>query len=162
MKTFHGIDELRNAVGSHLGESGWRIVTEREVDLFTDATGGEEWIPIDPDRPTSGPFSSPVAHGYLTLGLIPALVSQIYCVEGIVMSLNYGTNKVRFPAPIPVGSRIRASADLVAVEPASGGFQQILKVTVERAGAAKPVCVAETVSTLLPEPTSVGKAPTPA
>jgi acyl dehydratase len=163
MKTFHGIDELKSAVGSHLGESGWRTVTESEVGLFVDATGGDEWIPIDPDPPKSGPFSGTVAHGYLTLALIPQLVWQIYSVEGIGMSLNYGTNKVRFPAPIPVGSRIRASAELVSVEPAAGGFQEIVKVTVEREGGDKPVCVAETVAILFPDrTTSAGKAPSPA
>jgi acyl dehydratase len=149
MRAFHDIDELKDAVGSHLGESEWRTVTQADVDLFVIATGGDDWIPVDPAPPQSGPFSDPVVHGYLTLALIPQLVSQIYSVAGIEMALNYGTNKVRFPAPIPVGSRIRARAELLSVEAAADRLEQVLKVTVEREGGGKPVCVAETVAVLI-------------
>ena len=122
----------------------------REVNLFADATGDRQWIHVDPERAKSGPFGGTVAHGYLTLSLIPQLVWQIFSVEGIKMSLNYGTNKVRFPAPLPVGSRIRASVDLVSLDPSAAGFQEVLRVTVEREGGNKPVCVADTVAILFP------------
>ena len=121
-----------------------------EVDLFAEATGDHQWIHVDPERAKSGPFGTTVAHGYLTLSLIPQMVWTIFTVEGIRMSLNYGVNKVRFPAPLPVGSRIRASVDLISLEPGGGGFQEILRVTVEREGGDKPVCVADTVSILFP------------
>jgi acyl dehydratase len=149
-KTFHNLDELKAVVGTHMGESDWRTVTQREVDLFAEATGDNQWIHVDPERAKSGPFGTTVAHGYLTLSLIPQMVWTIYTVEGIGMSLNYGVNKVRFPAPLPVGSRIRASVDLISLEPGGGGFQEILRVTVEREGGDKPVCVADTVSILYP------------
>jgi acyl dehydratase len=150
MRTFQGIEELKGAVGTHLGESGWRTVSQGEVDLFANATGDRQWIHVDPERAKSGPFGGTVAHGYLTLALIPQMVWQIYSVEGIGMALNYGTNKVRFPAPLLVGTRIRASVDLISLEPAAGGFQEVLKVIVEQEGADKPACVAETVAILFP------------
>ena len=151
LKTFHGLDELKATVGTHLGESDWRVVTQEEVNLFADATGDHQWIHVDPERAKDGPFGTTVAHGYLTLSLVPQLVWTIFKVEGIGMSLNYGVNKVRFPAPLPVGSRIRASVDMLSLEPAGGGgFQEVMRVTVEREGGDKPVCVAETVAMLFP------------
>jgi acyl dehydratase len=150
IKTFDNLDELKLAVGTKIGQSDWRVVTQDEVNLFADATGDHQWIHVDPERAKDGPFGTTVAHGYLTLSLIPQFVWTIFTVKGIKMSLNYGVNKVRFPAPLPVGSRIRAIVELVSVEPGAGGFQQILKVTVQREGSDKPVCVAETVSVLFP------------
>ena len=152
MRVFHGIDGLRAAVGEHLGYSRRRTVTQHEVDLFADATGDRQWIHVDPERAKTGPFGSTVAHGYLTLSLVPQMVWEVYSVEGVGMALNYGSNRVRYPTALPVGSRIRAGVELLSVEQGAGGFQEILRVTVEREGANKPVCVAETVSVLYPEP----------
>jgi acyl dehydratase len=152
MRVFHSIDELRAAAGEHLGYSSWRTVTQREVDLFADATGDRQWIHVDPERAKAGPFGSTVAHGYLTLSLVPQLVWEVYTVEGVAMSLNYGSNRVRYPAALPVGSRIRGGVELLSVEPGAGGFAETLRVTVEREGGGKPACVAETVSVLYPEP----------
>jgi acyl dehydratase len=151
VRVFHSIDELRAAAGEHLGYSSWRTVTQREIDLFADATGDRQWIHTDPERAKTGPFGSTVAHGYLTLSLVPQLVWEVYTVEGIGMSLNYGSNRVRYPAALPVGSRIRAGVELLSVEPGAGGFTETMRVTVEREGGGKPVCVAETVSVLYPE-----------
>lgn len=150
MRTFHGIEELRAAVGTHLGYSEWHTITQREIDLFAEATGDHQWIHVDPQKAALGPFGATIAHGYLTLALIPMLVGQVYAVEGIAMGVNYGANKVRFPSPVPVGSRVRARVVLVSVEPGSGGFQCVARVTVEREGSDKPSCVAETVSVLVP------------
>ena len=152
MRVFHSIDELRGAAGEHLGYSEWRVITQHEVDLFADATGDRQWIHTNPERAKSGPFGTTVAHGYLTLSLVPQFVWTIYTVEGIGMALNYGSNKVRYPAALPVGSRIRAGVELLSVDPGAGGFTEKLRVTVEREGGDKPVCVAETVSVLFPEP----------
>ena len=107
---------------------------------------------MDPERAKAGPFGSTVAHGYLTLSLVPQLVWEVYAVEGGGMTLNYGVNRVRFPAPLPVESRIRAGVELLSVEPAADGFQEMLRVTVEREGGGKPVCVAETVTLIFPKP----------
>lgn len=152
MKAFLTLDELKGAVGIHLGESEWRTITQAEVDLFAEATGDDHWSHIDPERAKSGPFGGTIAPGYLTLSIIPRLVREIFTVEGVGMSLDYGTNKVRFPAPLRVGSRIRASADLVSVDPgaADGGLQGVLRVAVEREGGGKPFCIADTVITLFP------------
>jgi acyl dehydratase len=152
MRVFHGIDGLRAAVGEHLGYSRWRTVTQHEVDLFADATGDRQWIHVDPERAKTGPFGSTVAHGYLTLSLVPQMVWEVYTVEGVGMALNYGSNRVRYPTALPVSSRIRAGVELLSVKPGAGGFQETLRVTVEREGGNKPVCVAETVSVLYPEP----------
>ena len=152
MRVFHSIDQLHVAAGEHLGYSSWRTVTQHEVDLFADATGDRQWIHTDPERAKTGPFGSTVAHGYLILSLVPQLVWEVYTVEGVAMSLNYGSNRVRYPAALPVGSRIRAGVELLSVEPGAGGFAETLRVTVEREGGGKPVCVAETVSVLYPEP----------
>ncbi len=151
LKTFQGLDELKATVGTHLGRSDWRVITQEEVNLFADATGDHQWIHVDPERAKDGPFGTTIVHGYLTLSLIPHLVWTIFKVEGIRMSLNYGVNKVRFPAPLPVGSRVRASVDMVSIEPAAaGGLLQVMRVTIEREGGDKPVCVAETVAMLFP------------
>jgi acyl dehydratase len=151
LKTFNGLDELKAAVGTHLGRSDWRVITQEEVNLFADVTGDHQWIHVDPERAKDGPFGTTVVHGYLTLSLVPQLVWTIVKVEGVRMSLNYGVNKVRFPAPLPVGSRVRASVDMVSLEPGSGeGFLQVMRVTIEREGGDKPVCVAETVAMLFP------------
>ncbi|MCT2588892.1 MaoC family dehydratase [Streptomyces sp. N2-109] len=145
-RVFTSADELRAAVGEELGTSDWLEIDQRRIDLFAEATGDHQWIHVDPERARSGPFGSTIAHGYLTLSLLPALVPQIFHVEGLRMGVNYGVNKVRFPAPVPVGSRLRAHARLADVHEAGEGVQVTAQVTVEREGGEKPVCVAETVS----------------
>ncbi|MGI5330039.1 MaoC family dehydratase [Actinomadura nitritigenes] len=149
MRTFHGIDEYEKAVGTHLGHSGWHTVTQEQVNGFADATGDHQWIHVDPERAAGGPFGGTIAHGYLTLSLIPMLMSEISRVEGLTMGVNYGSDKVRFPAPIPVGSRLRAGAELVSLERTPQGARAKVRVTVEREGGDKPVCVAEVLSVLV-------------
>ncbi|WP_328581539.1 MaoC family dehydratase [Streptomyces sp. NBC_00370] len=146
-RVFTSADELRAGIGEQLGHSDWVEIDQKRIDLFADATGDHQWIHVDPERAARGPFGTTIAHGYLTLSLLPVLVPQIVQVENVKMGINYGTNKVRFPSPVPVGSRLRASAVLRDVTPASGGAQQVtVEVTVEREGGDKPVCVAESVS----------------
>ncbi|MFE3994034.1 MaoC family dehydratase [Streptomyces goshikiensis] len=145
-RIFTSADELSAGVGAPLGPSGWLEVDQKRIDLFADATGDHQWIHVDPERAAEGPFGSTIAHGYLTLSLLPSLVPQIMRVEGMKMGINYGVNKVRFPAPVPVGSRLRATAVITEVTEAGGGVQVAATVTVECEGAAKPVCVAESVS----------------
>jgi acyl dehydratase len=151
MKTYQNLAEWQAAIGTHVGYSDWRVVTQEEVNLFAEATGDRQWIHVDPVRAKDGPFGRTIVHGYLTLALTPLLVWEIFKVNGVKMSLNYGPNKVRFPAPLPVGSRIRAGAELISLEPTAAGFQEILRVTVEQESGGKPVCVAETVNILIPE-----------
>ncbi|MGW2560216.1 MaoC family dehydratase [Streptomyces sp. NPDC001514] len=145
-RIFTSAEELTAGVGEQLGYSDWLEIEQKRIDLFADATGDHQWIHVDPERAAAGPFGKTIAHGYLTLSLLPTLVPQIMRVEGMKMGINYGTNKVRFPAPVPVGSRLRATAALKSVEEAGGGVQVTAVVTVEREGGDKPVCVAESVS----------------
>ncbi|WP_434588222.1 MaoC family dehydratase [Streptomyces sp. A5-4] len=145
-RIFTSAEELRAGVGEQLGHSAWLEVDQKRIDLFADATGDHQWIHVDPEKAAAGPFGATIAHGYLTLSLLPALVPQIMRVEGMKMGINYGTNKVRFPSPVPVGSRLRATAVLREVTDAGGGVQVTAVVTVEREGAEKPACVAESVS----------------
>ncbi|MFD3701986.1 MaoC family dehydratase [Nocardia sp. NPDC058658] len=146
MRNFQGIDELVGAVGTHLGYSEWHTVTQAQIDTFADATGDHQWIHVDPAMAAHGPFGTTIAHGYLTLSLVPDLVGQVYRVEGVRMGVNYGANKLRFPAPVPVDSKVRAGVELLSVQPGGGGHLVTAKVTVEREGGDKPVCVVETVS----------------
>ncbi|MEY8565592.1 MaoC family dehydratase [Corynebacterium sp.] len=148
MRVLNGIEELRAAVGEHLGHSDWVEVDQGRIDKFAEATGDHQWIHVDPERAKNGPFGSTIAHGYLTLSLIPMLVWQIYTVEGTTMGVNYGAEKVRFPAPVPVGSRVRAGVEVLSVEPGGGGERVVTRVTVEREGGDRPVCVADVVSVL--------------
>lgn len=145
MKTFESPQELFDFVGQEAGISDWFEITQERVDTFADATDDHQWIHIDPERAKSGPYGSTVAHGYLTLSLLAPLMNQVYAVEGRKMGVNYGLNKVRFPAPVPVGSRIRLRATLGSVEDVPGGIQVVWKVTVELEGSEKPACVAEPV-----------------
>ena len=149
MKTFQGIDELEAAVGNHLGYSDWHRVTQGQIDLFARATGDDQWIHTDPVRAAEGPFGGTVAHGYLTLSLVPQLAWQIYCVEGVAMGVNYGSNKVRFPAPVPVGSRLRGSAELLSVTRDGDRATVVVRMTVELDSGDRPACVAETISVLV-------------
>ncbi len=140
------MDELADLVGSELGVSDWQVVTQDQVNLFADATGDHQWIHVDPERARSGPFGQTIAHGFLTLALLPALLHDLALVDGYRLAVNYGLNRVRFPAPVPVGARIRARAILKAAEAVAGGTQVVLESTVEVEGQDKPGCVAETVS----------------
>lgn len=150
MRVFNGADELEAAVGEHLGYSDWHTVTQKQVDLFAEATGDDQWIHVDVERARGGPFGGTIAHGYLTLSFLPGLIREIYKVEGLAMGLNYGSNKVRFPTPVPVGSRIRAGAELLELTRGPAGAQSVVRVTVELEGSDKPACVAEIVSVLVP------------
>ncbi|MFE7576560.1 MaoC family dehydratase [Streptomyces sp. NPDC057521] len=145
-RIFESAQELRDGVGEQLGYSDWLEVDQKRIDLFADATGDHQWIHVDPEKAAAGPFGKTIAHGYLTLSLLPVLVPQVMTVEGAKMGINYGTNKVRFPSPVPVGSRVRATAVLKSVEEAGGGVQITAVVTVEREDGDKPACVAESVS----------------
>jgi acyl dehydratase len=144
--TAEGIEGVQGLVGRHLGHSDWVTVTQERVDLFAEATGDDQWIHVDVERATKeSPFGGPIAHGYLTLSLIPALLPQIVEIEGFRMGVNYGTEKVRFPSPVPVGSRVRAGATLESATPFDGGITMNMGVTVEVEGASKPAMVATVV-----------------
>jgi acyl dehydratase len=134
------------AAGLELGPTDWVDVTQERVDAFADVTGDHQWIHVDPERAATGPFGGTIAHGYLTLSLLPLLSAGLLRAEDASASINYGLNKVRFPAPVPVGSRIRARYRIDGVEELDGGIQVATVVTVEREGGEKPVCVAETLS----------------
>jgi acyl dehydratase len=148
MRVFASIDELAAAVGETMGPGPWQRIEQSRVDLFADATDDHQWIHLDPERAAAGPFGGTIAHGYLTLSLLPALAGQLYRVDGVAMGVNYGLNRVRFPAPLRVGASVRATATIAEVSPVDGGVQLVAGVTVESDGGGKPVCVAETVSRL--------------
>ncbi len=150
MTVFSSVHALREAAGADLGYSDWLPVDQERVDLFADATGDHQWIHVDPQLAASGPFGGTIAHGYLTLALVVPLMAGLFRVEGVRMGINYGVNKVRFPAPLPVGSRIRAHGQVLSVEEVTDGVQVTNRVTIEREGGDKPVCVAETVVRLYP------------
>ncbi|MFG2225820.1 MaoC family dehydratase [Streptomyces sp. NPDC048644] len=145
-RVFGSLDELRAAVGEDLGTSDWLEIDQKRIDLFAEATGDHQWIHVDEEKAAAGPFGTTIAHGYLTLSLLPALVPQLMRVDNVKMGINYGTNKVRFPATVPVGSRLRATARIAEVTEVAGGVQLTTTVTIEREGGDKPVCVAEAVS----------------
>ena len=150
MRVFTNLDELTAAKGEHLGTGDWLEVTQDRIDQFADATGDHQWIHVDREKAAQGPFGTTIAHGYLTLSLLPALTKDIYRVDGITMGINYGSNKVRFPATVPVGSRIRAGSELVDVLDAKLGKQFVVRTTVEIEGNDKPACVAENIVLLVP------------
>ena len=140
-----GADAPNAKFGEHLGYSSYHEVSQEQVNLFADATGDHQWIHVDPERAKSGPFGGPIAHGYLTLSLAPSLIPEVVQVHGFSMGVNYGCEKVRFPSPVPVGSNLRAGAELVGVDDVAGGVQVSMKLTFEVEGASKPSCVAEVV-----------------
>ena len=145
MASFSGTQDFKGRVGEHLGYSDWVEITQDQVNLFADATGDHQWIHVDVERAKAGPFGGPIAHGYLTLSLGPALLPQVLQVSGISMGVNYGANKVRFPSPVPVGAKLRLGAKLLAVEDVAGGAQGTVELTFEVDGAPKPSCVAEVI-----------------
>jgi acyl dehydratase len=146
MRTFESLAELAAAKGEVLGTSEWVTVTQEAVNQFAEATGDHQWIHVDPEKAAAGPFGTTIAHGFLTLSLLPVLMHQIFTVNGLKMGINYGLNKVRFPSPVPVGAKVRGSTTLVDLaDLGSGTSQAILSTTVEIEGAAKPACVAESI-----------------
>lgn len=138
--------DLAARVGDELATSDWITIDQTRIDRFADATGDRQWIHVDPARAAAGPFGTTVAHGFLTLSLLPWFFEYGFVVDDVRMGLNYGLNKVRFPAPVPVGSRLRARFKLLAYEPLEGGAQLVVEATIERDGADKPVCVAESLT----------------
>ena len=146
MKTFKTLAELAECVGQEIAVSEWKLVTQQMIQQFAEATGDHQWIHLDEARAKAGPFGATIAHGFLTLSMIPAFSQSAYVVEDQRMGVNYGLNKVRFTAPVPVGSRLRGRIKLLSAEPIEGGRQLCWQVTIEREGSDKPVCVAETIS----------------
>ena len=141
----NGIDELKTLVGEHLGYSPYVEITQGQVNTFAEATGDHQWIHTDPERAKAGPFGGPIAHGYLTLSLGPMLSPQIFAVTGVAMGVNYGAGKIRFPSPVPVGSKLRLGVTLTSVDDIDGGAQVTQQFVFEIEGAAKPSCVAEVI-----------------
>jgi acyl dehydratase len=137
------IDDLASLAGSHLGTSSWHVITQDQVDRFAEATGDQQWIHVDRRRASAGPFKGTIAHGYLTLSLGPALLDEVIDVVGATRVINYGLNKVRFPAPVMTGSRVRLGAELREVDEVPGGLQAALELTFVVEGLEKPACVAE-------------------
>ncbi|MFF7945283.1 MaoC family dehydratase [Streptomyces griseorubiginosus] len=144
--TVNGLDELKKLAGSDLGTSEWIEVTQERIDTFADATGDHQWIHVDPERAKDGPFGAPIAHGYLTLSLFIPLFTELLDVQGVTTKVNYGLNKVRFPSPVKVGSRIRLVAKLTEVEEVPGGVQITVDGAIEIEGGAKPAAVLQSLS----------------
>ncbi|MCC7059675.1 MAG: MaoC family dehydratase [Burkholderiaceae bacterium] len=147
MRVFENLAELAACVGEEIAVSDWVEVTQQRIDAFADATGDRQWIHVDPQRAAKGPFGTTIAHGYLTLSMLPMFMASAIELRGVRMSVNYGLNRVRFPAPVPAGSRLRARFRVASVEDVgNGGLQIVTEVTVEREGSDKPACIAETVA----------------
>jgi acyl dehydratase len=151
MRTFTSVKELQQAAGEELGASDWLLIEQARVDRFAEATDDHQWIHVDPERAAAGPFGGTIAHGYLTLSLLPRFAWEIYTVEGVRTAINYGLNRVRFIHPVRVGSRIRSTATLASVTEVPGGAQLVVsqRVDVEVDGKPKPACLAETISRVL-------------
>ena len=146
MNTYQKLSELESLVGRALGTSDWFPIDQARVDQFAAVTGDDQWIHVDPVRAAAGPFGATVAHGHLTLSLLPVMVRSAFKVDDVRMTVNYGLNRVRFPAPVPVGSRLRGHFKLMTFEAIAGGAQLVVEVTTEREGHSKPVCVAQSVA----------------
>lgn len=146
MRLFHSVDDLRGFVGSELGTSDWHLVDQVRIDRFAQVTEDEQWIHVDPERAADGPYGTTIAHGFLSVSLIPVMLNEIYQVEGAALRVNYGLNRVRFPAPVPSGARIRGTAVLLSLDDLESSVQVTLRTTVNREGGGKPVCVAENLT----------------
>ena len=147
MKVFASLQDVASCVGQEVAVSEWTTITQAQIDQFAQATGDHQWIHVDPQRAAEGPFGTTIAHGYLTLSLVPKFFDSAMRIDNVRMSINYGLNKVRFMAPVPVNSRLRARISLLACDPVEPqGFQQTWQVQVEREGSDKPVCVAESIA----------------
>lgn len=143
--TVDGLEALHGLVGQHLGYSDWVVVDQERIDRFAEATGDHQWIHVDRERAKKGPFGTTIAHGYLTLSLVPLLLHQVVQVHDVAFGVNYGCNRVRFPAPVPVGSAVRLGATLASVDEVTGGVQAAIDVTIEVRDAPKPSCAAQVV-----------------
>lgn len=147
MRTISRLGDLKSMVGEELAVSNWFVVDQPRINQFADATGDHQWIHVDPDRAASGPFGATIAHGFLTLSMLPLFIQDALRFDDVRMSVNYGLNRVRFTSPVPVGSELRARFRLVGIEDVAGqGMQVTMEATIERKGSDKPVCVAETIS----------------
>jgi len=149
MRVLNNSEEVAAAAGTELGVSEWIAITQDRIDMFADATGDHQWIHVDPDKAATGPFGTTIAHGYLTLSLLPFFGAHVFAFAGEGAKVNYGVNKVRFMSPVPVDSKLRARIDMVEVTDIPKGQQAILRYTIEIDGVAKPACVAESVVLLL-------------
>jgi len=145
MRSFETIAELKDLLGQEIGVSDWITVTQERIQLFADATNDHQWIHVDVERAKAGPFGAPIAHGFMTLSLLPEMGASAMEVLDARMGVNYGLNRVRFPAPVPAGSRVRGRSKLLGFETIEGGAQLTFEVLMEREGSDKPVCVAESV-----------------
>ena len=147
---FRQPSELLAAVGRHLGYSEWLEIDQQRIDQFAEATGDHQWIHVDPRRAASGPFGRTIAHGYLTLSLANLFLPEVMQVDNTSMGVNYGCEKVRFPAPVPVGSRVRGGGEIVGAEEVKGGVQVVVRMTIEVEGSERPACVVDTISRFFP------------
>ena len=147
--TFDSPKDVLDAVGTKLGPTAWVTITQPQIDKFAEATLDNQWIHVDTERAKAGPFGAPIAHGYLTMSLAAHFLGEMVRVSGISMGINYGAEKVRFPSPVPVGSRLRATGEIIDAKEVSGGVQATVRVTIEREGADKPAAIVETVSRYL-------------
>ncbi|AEI79593.1 putative enoyl-CoA hydratase 1 [compost metagenome] len=145
-RIFRSAEDIHAAVGQRLGESAWTQITQEQVNQFANATGDHQWLHVDPERAAQGPYGACIAHGYLTLALVNQFLPELVTVEGMKWGVNYGCDKVRFPAPVRVGARVRGVGELVRAETLQGGVQSVVRMTVEIEGGDKPACVAETIS----------------
>jgi acyl dehydratase len=148
--TFGSPTALLDAVGQHLGYSDWLQIDQQRIDLFADATGDHQWIHVDPERAATGPFGGTIAHGYLTLSLANLFLPEILQVDNVSMGVNYGCEKVRFPAPVPVGSRIRGGGEVISATEVNGGVQVVVRMTIDIEGGDRPACVIDTISRFYP------------
>lgn len=147
---FENPADLLNAVGKHLGFSDWEVVDQQRIDQFANATGDHQWIHVDPEKAADGPFGKTIAHGYLTLSMANLFLPQVMQVDNTSMGVNYGCEKVRFPSPVPVGSRIRGGGEVMSAEEVKGGIQVVVRMTIEIEGADRPACVVDTISRFFP------------
>jgi acyl dehydratase len=147
---FNHPNELLQSVGKRLGESAWVAIEQDRINMFADATDDHQWIHVDAEKAKSGPFGATIAHGYLTLSLVNRFLPEILDVRGISMGVNYGCDKIRFPSPVKVGSRVRGVGELVSAEEMKGGIQAVIRVTVEIEGGERPACVVDTITRYFP------------
>jgi len=146
VRTFTSAADLKDSEGQEVGVSDWHEIPQSQIDLFAEATGDDQWIHVDPERAAAGPYGATIAHGYLTLSLLAPLMKTTYRIEGAKMAVNYGLNKVRFAAPVRVGSRVRVRVSLTSVQPIPNGVQSVWSAIVELEGSEKPACIAEPVT----------------
>lgn len=149
MLHLNGIAELAPYIGRELGASDWLTITQERIDLFADSSGDHQWIHVDPVRAAEGPYGATIAHGFLTLSLLPLLSGEVFTVGGLRMTVNYGLERVRFPAPVPVDSRVRNRVELVSLTPARAGVQALIRHTIELEGSERPACVADQIRLLV-------------